>query len=189
MSGLPPWSADVAELSPDEFERLVLQQFKRNREISNLEITHRELHEAADGTYEIDLTLRFTAFGGPEFMTLVECKHHKNPIKRDLVMVLNQKKESLRAHKAILCASIGFQSGAIEFAEEHGIATARVVEGEFVWETKARVPVAPPPGFPRLHLHLYRQEGSGVSTRLLERDGSDLFPHVLGIRSEEAADS
>lgn len=186
MAGLSPHSADVAELSPEEFERLVLEQFERSQDVSKLELTHREIHKAADGTYEIDLTLRFTGFGGAEFLVVVECKHHRNPIKRDLLMILNQKKQSLKAHKAILCASVGFQSGAIEFAEKHGIATVRVVEGRFVWETKARVPVAPPPWFPRLHLHLYREESSAVSTRLLESDGSDLFPHVLGIRAENA---
>lgn len=183
MGGLPPWSADVAELSPEEFERLVLQQFERSGDVSNFEIAHREIHRADDGTYEIDLTLRFSAFDGPEYMTLIECKHHRNPIKRDLLMILNQKKESLHAHKAILCASIGFQSGALEFAREHGIATARVVEGRFVWETKARFHVDPPPGFPRFHLHLYESSPQGVSVRLLERDGSDLLPHVLGIAS------
>lgn len=185
MAGLSPHSADVAELSPEEFERLVLEQFERSQDVSKLELTHREIHKAADGTYEIDLTLRFTGFGGAEFLVVVECKHHRNPIKRDLLMILNQKKQSLKAHKAILCASVGFQSGAIEFAEKHGIATVRVVE-EGSCGRRRRVFLSPPPWFPRLHLHLYREESSAVSTRLLESDGSDLFPHVLGIRAENA---
>jgi restriction system protein len=41
--------------------------------------------------YEIDAVARFTIFGEAEIVVLVECKHHKHPIKREALMVLMPK--------------------------------------------------------------------------------------------------
>lgn len=62
---------------------------------------HRETIDGHDGTYEIDITARFRIFGA-DFLVIVECKHHKNSIKREHVQVLHAKQVTLGAQKAIL---------------------------------------------------------------------------------------
>ena len=38
--------------------------------------------------YEIDVVARFTILEGAEIVVLIECKHYKNSIKRELVQTL-----------------------------------------------------------------------------------------------------
>ncbi len=41
------------------------------------------------------------------------------------------------AQKGMLFSTSGFQTGAYKFAEEHGIALIRVIEGRYTYETKS----------------------------------------------------
>jgi restriction system protein len=101
-----------------------------------------------DGTYEIDVTARFKAFGA-EYLTPVECKHHKKPIKREVVQVLSARLNSLHAKKGMLFSTADFQSGAIEYALKHKIALIKIANGRTAYITKATVPSSPlPPGCP-----------------------------------------
>ena len=90
---------------------------------------HRESIDGHDGTYEIDITARFRIFGA-DFLVLVECKHHKNRIKREHVQVLHGKLVTLGAQKAMLFSTSEFQEGAVEYAIQHGIALVRLASGE-----------------------------------------------------------
>ena len=58
--------------------------------LQEFQTEHRESIDGHDGTYEIDITARFRIFGA-DFLVLVECKHHKNRIKREHVQVLHGK--------------------------------------------------------------------------------------------------
>jgi restriction system protein len=61
-------------------------------------------------------------------------------------MLLNQKLQEIGAHKGMIFSTSGFQSGAIEFATEHGIATITVQDGKTNYHTKSRrKDVVPPP--------------------------------------------
>ncbi len=110
-------------------------------------VEHRELLQAPDGRYEIDVTARFRALG-VDFLVLVECKDHVRPIEREDVQILADRKRATAAQKAILFSTNGFQRGAIEYARVHGIALVRVLEGALTYETKsvyqAKPPVPPP---------------------------------------------
>jgi len=97
---------------------------------------HRERVAGADGDYEIDVTARFNALN-MNFLVLVECKHHKSPIKRELIQALHSKVQSAGAHKGALFSTSGFQSGALEFASAHGIATVQVVDGRSTYFTRS----------------------------------------------------
>jgi len=90
---------------------------------------HRESMDGHDGTYEIDITARFRIFGA-DFLVLVECKHHKNRIKREHVQMLHAKLVTLGAQKAMLFSTSEFQEGAVEYAIQHGIALVRLASGE-----------------------------------------------------------
>ncbi|HKV91225.1 MAG TPA: restriction endonuclease [Candidatus Angelobacter sp.] len=90
---------------------------------------YRETIDGHDGTYEIDITARFRIFGA-DFLVIVECKHHKNRIKREHVQVLHAKQVTLGAQKAMFFSTSEFQEGAVEYAIQHGIALVRLAHGE-----------------------------------------------------------
>ena len=79
-------------------------------------------------------------------MVLVECKNQTRPVERDEVMVLESKIRDVNAQKGMLFSTSGFQSGAIEFASAKHIATVSIVEGKWLYETRAAGPArAEPP--------------------------------------------
>lgn len=123
------------KLSPEEFEIFVLNYFRKTYPFAD--ITHREDIVGIDGEYNVDLTIRFEELG-VQFLVLVECKHHKSPIKRDYVQILKDRIGSIGAQKGILVSSSSFQLGAIQYAKTHNIALMRVINDEFKYEIRSR---------------------------------------------------
>jgi restriction system protein len=124
------WFDEIpVNLSPAEFEAEVAE-LVRNQGIglSEFEVKRLEVISGSDGDYEIDITARFKALGA-SFLVLIECKHHKNPIKREVVQILYDKLRAVGGHKGMIFSTARFQSGAIEFAQSHGIALIRIVDG------------------------------------------------------------
>src|SRR5436309_2171712 len=101
--------------------------------LKDFQTVHRESMDGQDGTYEIDITARFRIFGA-DFLVLVECKNH---IKREHVQMLHAKQLSLSAQKAMLFATTPFQDGAVEYANQHGIALVQLASGETLYFTKS----------------------------------------------------
>lgn len=132
-----PGLYDPLTLTPSQFEEEVenlirelgarLTEFKTNR---------LERLKGNDGTYEIDITARFEALGG-NFLVLIECKHHKNPIKRDMVQVLYDRLRSVGAQKGMLFSTARFQPGAIDYALKHGIALIQIADGRTSYFAKS----------------------------------------------------
>lgn len=85
----------------------------------------------------MDVVARFSALHDAEFVVLVECKHHRNPIKREAIQVLESKLRDTKAHKGIVAATSSFQSGALEFAKTHGIATLWVSDAGSGYMTRS----------------------------------------------------
>jgi restriction system protein len=124
-------------LTPEQFElevKAILDGLGLN--LHGYQSQHREVVEGHDGEYEIDVTVRFGALGA-EFLVFVECKHYKNSVKREIVQSLHSKLQSIGAQKGMIFSTSGFQSGALEFAKAHGIATIQVVEGRTSYFTKS----------------------------------------------------
>jgi hypothetical protein len=69
---------------------------------------------------QFDVTVRFK-HGLYEYLTVVECKDYATAVPAEKVDALVTKSRDVGADKAILVASSGFQSGAIEVAKKHGI--------------------------------------------------------------------
>lgn len=90
-----------------------------------------------DGNYQIDIYAEFEAFGGA-IKVLVECKRYKYSVKRETVQLLFDKLRATGSHKGMIFSTSGFQSGAIKFAKEHGIALIKVLEGKLNYSTKSR---------------------------------------------------
>lgn len=135
------------QLTPEEFELFVKVQLdEQSHELAEYVSKHREILGATDGEYEIDVTVRFSAFG-VNYLTLIECKHYKKPVGRDKVQTLLAKVQSLGAQKGILYSTSGFQSGAVKFASAHGIALIEISDGRSAVLAKAYPPmeIAPLP--------------------------------------------
>ncbi|KAA0986051.1 restriction endonuclease [Pseudomonas sp. ANT_J28] len=72
-----------------------------------------------------------------DFLVLVECKHYKSAIKRETLQILHDRMRSIGAQKGALFTTSGFQSGALEYAKKHGIATVKIVDGKSTYMTKS----------------------------------------------------
>ena len=118
------------EITPEDFELQVKAWIESTGvNLDSFSVTHREKIDGPDGSYEIDIVVRFSLFSGASFLMRVDCKKYKNSIKRELVQALRQKQISLGADKAMLVSTSDFQSGAIAFSQSHGIALVRLVSG------------------------------------------------------------
>jgi restriction system protein len=113
-------------------------------QLLGFESKHRAKLTGVDGTNEIDILARFAALG-VEFKVLVECKHQSEPVKRQVVQVLNDRIRSMGAQKGLLVATTRFQRGAIEYAQQHGIALVQLVEGRATYFTRGSGERAEPP--------------------------------------------
>jgi hypothetical protein len=127
------WLNNLSMLTPEEFE-IYVQKTIENSGI-NLEEFHtarREKLKGTDGEYEIDIIARFTALK-TSFVVLIECKHHKNPIKREVVQILNDRLRTTSSQKGMIFTSGQFQSGAIEYAKINNIALVKITDKEPVF--------------------------------------------------------
>lgn len=145
-----PWNPRTPiNISPGDFEKLVLEWLRRSAERQKQTITTKHLGVVYGngGEYRIDVLVTFSALGGALFVVLVECKHQARPVEREHVMVLESKLRDVNAQKGILFSTSGFQSGALEFAASKHIATVAVVHGEWLYETRSAGgrPATPPP--------------------------------------------
>lgn len=120
----------VCSITPTEFEKYcgqILLGYAEKERLHGFKITHDTKLKSYDGVYQIDLYATFKAMG-VEFKVICECKQYKNSVNREKVVVLTDKVKSLGAHKGILLSTSGFQSGAIQYAKEHGIALIQVFD-------------------------------------------------------------
>lgn len=129
-------SDDNIQITPTEFEQLVLEHMKGlGKDLTNFEAKHDVQLSAYDGTYQIDVKVTFEVLNC-DFVILIECKRHSNPIKRETVQILHDKIRSTGAHKGIIFSTSDFQSGAEDYARAHGIALIRVRDGGYNYVTK-----------------------------------------------------
>jgi len=138
---ISPFNNDPLEISPIEFEKQVLDLFTTQKPApKKLEVLHNQRLTADDGRYQIDVLITFETLG-VDFKVLVECKRHKEAVKRETVQILKDRVITLGAQKGILVTASGFQAGAIKYAKKHGIALLRIIEGKMTYETKSATPV------------------------------------------------
>ena len=141
---------DPVTLTPREFERFVAATLtEQGVGLSGFEVQHLHRIAGTDGDYVIDVSARFEALGA-DFLVLIECKHQNTKVKRGDVQLLADKVRSTGAHKGMLFATAGFQSGAVAYARTRGVALVHVADGRTSYETKAGFGRKHyPPGLPR----------------------------------------
>jgi restriction system protein len=173
---------DSVTLTPKQFEKEVKKIIQTlGAHLTAFEVQNLKKLEEHDGTYEIDVAARFEALGG-EYLTLIECKHHKNPIKREAVQVLWAKIQSTSAQKGMIFATTDFQKGAVNYALKHRIALVKIADGRTAYITKGMGKSQLPPGFPPyVGWMTIRYEGSEAASALVCRSNSDLLATWLGV--------
>ena len=138
MNMFMPIQKHFYDMTPEEFEKYSLEILKeQTKGLENLEIQHNVIIKKNDGDYQIDGKIQFEVMG-IRYSSLVECKHYQNAITREKVQLLYDKIRAIGAHKGILISTSNFQSGAIKFAKEHGIALIQIVEAGLTYATRAK---------------------------------------------------
>jgi restriction system protein len=171
----------VSELTPARFELQVKKWLESvATTLQSFSAIHQEQLQGADGEYSIDVTARFEALAGATFLVLVECKKHKNPIKREVVQALHAKQQSVGAQKAMVVSTSAFQSGAVEYAAQHGIALVQVTSGTAAYVQASAGRVREIPG----HAEDYAGLFYGPNP-----DGRLIYPEIVTSRSNYALGS
>jgi restriction system protein len=137
LTKLFPEGSHNPQITAVEFEKLIYEYLTAlGSELKSFSAQHDVLVSPNDGDYQIDMFAEFEALGA-RIKVLVECKRHKNSIKRETVQVLHSKIISTGSNKGIIFTTSGYQSGAIEYAEKHGIALIAVRNGRMTSQTKS----------------------------------------------------
>ena len=143
-----PWLLGrAAEVTPTEFEHVVREWLVEwaQRQGLKIEATHQGTVHGSGGEYAIDVLVTTEVFRGAQISILVECKHQQRPVERDELLILEGKLRDVGAHKGMLFSTSGFQSGALQYAHAHKIATISIREGRSLFETRG---VGPSPDAP-----------------------------------------
>lgn len=131
-----PGKETYTDMSPEEFERVSLGFLKQQAgKLENSKFEHNVMMKAHDGNYQIDGKITFS-YLGLSFVCLVECKKYSGPIEREKVASLYAKMQSLGAQKGILITTSYFQSGALLFAKEHGIALITITDEGMIYHQR-----------------------------------------------------
>ena len=134
---ISPWNPNKScQITPEEFEEQVLSWLKLIAKINSLSF---ELHKkltGMSGDYEFDGMVKLEIFRGAEIIVLVECKRYSRPVEREKILSLYSKLQEVGAHKAMIFSTSGFQSGALKYAKDKGIACISLVSGEYLYETR-----------------------------------------------------
>lgn len=178
-----------AQLDAKTFEIQVKDMLSASkRSIKCFEVKNRVDLGSEENSYEIDVLATFE-FMGADFKVLVECKHHKHPIKREVVQILNDRIRELGCQKGMIFATSGFQSGAISYALEHGIALITVVEGKSTYHTRSMDGPAEPPPWANIPdyvgwLHAKTKSGSH-SFHQINRNLADSLDSFFDLQNSE----
>lgn len=91
---------------------------------------------------EFDVTVRFK-YGLHTYLTVIECKEYSSKIPVEKVDALATKSKDVKANKAILVSTHGFQSGCLPVAERHGIQLLVLTESSATTATDLIKKIAP----------------------------------------------
>ena len=123
-------------ITPLEFELWVKEYLEKCGNINDINIHHNIILNAYDGDYQIDVYCELEILN-ITIKILIECKKHAHPIKREVVQLLDAKLKSTGSQKGIIFSISDFQTGAQEYAEKHGIALIKVINGEVIYVRKS----------------------------------------------------
>jgi restriction system protein len=160
------------EISPKDYELQVVAWLKATgATIASFEVTHLQHLEGSGGEYAFDAVAELIVLGGAQITMLVECKRTHRPVEREDLLVLWAKLQDVKAHKAMLFSTSGFQRGALEYAAVYGIATIVFVDGQSLYMTKGMGSPRPTPAWVNLPPFagiFLRQEQETINGRTID---------------------
>jgi restriction system protein len=173
-----PWNPEnAANISPEDYEKQVVGWLQSaGGTLDKFNVEHLRHLSGAGGDYEFDAVAQFTILNGAQIVVLVECKRYSSPVEREKILSLWAKMQDVKAHKAMIFATCGFQSGALEYAKTYGIATVAFVEGTFLYETRGATPSGPPPpwaGLPDFAGIFMVRNDSGISCSTIDKENTE----------------
>lgn len=174
----------ITNMTPMEFEKYSIELLKSefaNKGIEKLSFQHNIIEKIDDEDYQIDGEIRFTLMV-IEYLTLVECKYYKNPIKREQIQVLKDKIQEIGAHKGIFISTSNFQSGALNYAAKHGIATITIIDGKLTYHTRDMFNTMPkyyPEDLPEYVLAFQKAKEESISVSYLSGKTSAIYDFIV----------
>ena len=162
------------EITPEEYERTVLDWLRQNEQDQVVTLLHREVVKGGGGDYQIDVTAELTIFGAT-LRILIECKKWRRPVERDHMLAFAMKVQDTGSHKGMMFATSGFQKGAIDFAATRGIATVVFLEGNanFVTASRWPTPTTTRFGFPEYGGWFLRAKEGNIACSWVSSDRTD----------------
>ena len=164
----------AVEVTPREDELQVVDWLRRSgSSLDEFTVQHLERIAGSGGEYEFDAVARLTIFGGASVTLLVECKRYNQPVEREKVLALWAKCQDVSAHKAMMFATCGFQSGALTYAASKGIATITFTAGSFLYETRSMEATPSPPPWAQIERFagdFIAAEGERITGSQVSRD-------------------
>ena len=171
----PRWNPDnPIEIAPEVYEKQVVSWLRSaGQGLQGFNVSHLEKIHGHGGEYSIDGWVEFEIFGGTKICVLVECKRHRRPVERDVILGVHAKAQAIVAQKSIVFSTSGFQRGAIEFATSAGIALVIFVDGKLTYVTRSREPLCEagyPPDLPDFAGQMICSEGNRTSISTITDD-------------------
>lgn len=106
------------------YEKLTQQVFQAihaGEGITNIDVQHDVVLQGKTATHQIDVFWEFE-HAGIRYRTIVQCKDWQSPVKQEQVFAMKAVLEDLPGQpRGIIVSRAGFQQGARDFAEAHGI--------------------------------------------------------------------
>lgn len=136
-----PTKENYTEIPPTEFEKISLNLIKEQfTGVQEFKIEHNLKLDGLDGSYQIDGVMTFS-IAGVKYKTLIECKRYQGPIKREHIAILHGKLQSTGAHKGIFVTTSYYQTGAMEYAQKHGITLLTIGNGKISYQVRSKTPL------------------------------------------------
>lgn len=169
-----PWNPNKScDITPEAFEEQVLSWLELIAKINSFSFTHRKNLSGVSGEYELDGVVKLEVFGGAEIIILIECKRYSRPVEREKLLSFYSKLQEVGAHKAMFFSTSGFQSGALEYAKNKGIACLIFVNGDFLYETRDFTGNHKPPSWanlPKYSAILLEKKDNHTSCATIDKD-------------------
>lgn len=122
---------NVIELSPTDYEKFCVNILRNQMtpgftSAESLIVEHHKIIKKDEQKYEFDIYCQFTVGNMATIKMAGECKRHSNKVPREKLQAFRQKMTDAGIHKGIFFSTSGFQSGAITYAKNNGIALCQL---------------------------------------------------------------
>lgn len=110
----------------DDIYEIIVAGMESMEEVERVKRQH-EIDLNRGDTKEVDVAV-WVSQGGHDFLVIIECKFHSDPVEQDIPAAMAYYQENSAANKAMIISSSGFQSGAKSLASDAEVELYRLDE-------------------------------------------------------------